>query len=343
MTELPWHLQEYKKTLTAKGKVIPIVQEHLLKTRLESTRDTAHLHPSEIAKKDWCPRSSWYTIKGYKKEQEEKFAFQRLNVFAEGHAIHAKWQGWLEDAGVLAGVWQCSSTICNHRWDATSPQACPVCGTIKPLYKEVPVQNTEHHLLGHADGIVDNGKDAPFLIEIKSVGAGTIRFENYGLFKDSDGNPDAMWKSVRQPFQSHVRQAMLYMYCTGIHTMVFIYEWKATQEVKEFVIQFQQELVDPLLSACETVVRALDSSIPPMRPEWVTDSEHKTCKQCPYKNTCWKESDENNTATRTDDTTRLHAGQSISEGALQSEVHDAPTTSGGSATSSTVSGRIIRR
>jgi hypothetical protein len=123
---------------------------------------------------------------------------------------------------------------------------------------------------------------------------------------------------------------------------VFIYEWKATQEVKEFVVQFQQELVDPILSACETVIRALDSSVPPMRPAWVTDSEHKTCKQCPYKNTCWKENDANNTATRTDDTDET-TERLISKGEVQSEVHDAPTTSGGDATGTPVSGRVIRR
>jgi CRISPR/Cas system-associated exonuclease Cas4 (RecB family) len=342
MTETPWHLQEYKKALASKGKVLPIVQAQLIKERLSSTRDTAHLHPSEIAKKDWCPRSSWYTIKGYEKE-DEKFAFQRLNVFAEGHAIHAKWQGWLRDAGVLHGTWQCKSDICSHKWVGLSPQKCPSCGTPGPIYREVPVTNEQFHILGHADGIVNNGKEEPFLIEIKSVGAGTIRFENYDIFKESEGNPDEMWKRIRQPFQSHVRQAMLYMYCTGIHTMVFIYEWKATQEVKEFVVQFQQELVDPILSACETVVRALDSSVPPMRPAWVTDSEHKTCKQCPFKNTCWKENDANNTAPRTDDDSKTTTGRILSKGEVQSEIHDASTTSGGNATGTPISGRVIRR
>lgn len=300
MTDIPWHLQEFKKSLTSNGKVVPIVQEHLINLRLNSTRDTAHLHPSEIAKKDWCPRSSWYTIKGYE-AMDEKFGFQRLNVFAEGHNIHAKWQGWLRDAGVLKGVWACSKHACGHRWEATSPKECPECKTPEPLYREVPVKNEQFHILGHADGIVDTGKSEPFLIEIKSVGVGTIRFENYELFKESDGNPDEMWKRIRQPFQSHVRQAMLYMYCTGIHTMVFIYEWKATQEVKEFTVQFQQELVDPILASCETVVRALDSTVPPMRPSWVEGPDHKTCKTCPHRKSCWKDEHQSNPDTRTPD------------------------------------------
>lgn len=334
MTDIPWHLQEFKKGLTSRDKVIPIVQTHLANQRLNSTRDTDHLHPSEISKKDWCPRSSWYKIMGYE-GADEKFSFQRLNVFAEGHAIHAKWQGWLRDAGVLAGTWECNSDVCGNRFTGVSPKQCPSCGTPRPNYREVPISNERYHILGHADGIVDTGKEGehPFLIEIKSLGVGTIRFENYDLFKECEGKPDEMWKRIRQPFPSHVRQAMLYMYCTGISTMVFIYEWKATQEVKEFTVRFQQELVDPILASCEVVVRALDSSIPPMRPAWVTDSSHNTCKYCPYKGTCWKEDNENGDTTRTTDSIR---GRSLDE--VQQEVHDASEADGGSSTNPAVSG-----
>ena len=344
MSETPWHLQEYKKALTTKGKVVPLVQGLLIQQRLDSNRDTLHLHPSEISKKDWCPRSSWYTIKGYK-GIEDKFGFQRLNVFAEGHSIHSKWQNWIKDLGFLKGMWQCSSTVCNHKWEDTSPKACPSCGIPYPLYREVPVTNEYHRILGHADGIVDTGKEPPFLIELKSVGAGTVRYESYDIFKDADGNPDEMWKRIRQPFPSHVRQAMLYMYCTGIHTMVFIYEWKATQDVKEFVVQFQQELVDPILTACETVTKALDSSIPPMRPAWVDNSDHKTCKTCPHKKTCWKEDNDNtnDNTTRAIDTDNTDTITNDSPGAVQQEVHIATTPDIGDSTVTRVSGRVIRR
>ena len=263
MTETPWHLQEFKKTLTANGKLVPIVNQLLINRRLESTRDTDHLHPSEICKKDWCPRSSWYTIKKYPKT-EESFTFQRLNVFEEGHSIHSKWQNWLKDAGVLVEA-------------------------------EMPISNEEYMLLGHADGLVDTGTER-FLIEIKSVGIGTFRFENYDLYKDAKGNGDEMWKKLRQPFPSHVRQAMLYMYATGVHDLVFLYEWKATQEVKEFTVTFQPELISGVLSACAVVKKCVASGIPPMRPAWIESPENKTCKQCPYKKTCWRENNDTDTA-----------------------------------------------
>lgn len=253
--DLPWHLQNYKKSFTSKGRLVPAVEKVLIQEQLDSTRDTEHLHPSEICKKDWCPRSSWYTIKGYTK-QDEKFTFQRLNIFAEGHAIHQKWQKWLMDAGVLEQA-------------------------------EVPITDEEHRIIGHADGIV-NDSQGRAVLEIKSVGLGTIRMEMPDLFKE-DLTPEEMWKRIRQPFTSHMRQLMLYMHCTGIHQGIILYEWKANQEVKEFAVKFQPELIESVLVNCRSVVRALESGVPPMRPVWMENSSHYVCKKCPYQKVCWKD------------------------------------------------------
>lgn len=256
-SETPWYLKNYKNTLTSKGRLLPVVEKFLIKEQLASTRDTLHLHPSEICKKDWCPRSSWYTIKGYEK-QDEGFTLQKLNIFAEGHNIHGKWQAWLMDAGVLE----------------------------KP---EVPIYNEEYHIMGHADGII-NDKQGRAVLEIKSVGAGTIRMEDYELFKSSE-TAEAAWKKVRQPFPTHLRQLNLYMYCLDIHDGIFIYEWKATQEIKEFSVKFQPSLIEDILSGCKSVIRGLDSGIPPMRPTLAESSSSKICKGCPYAKVCWKDDD----------------------------------------------------
>ena len=141
--------------------------------------------------------------------------------------------------------------------------------------------------MGHADGIINDAKGKAIL-EIKSVGAGTIRMEDFELYQ-SASSPDDMWKKVRKPFNTHLRQVNLYMHCLGIHDAVFLYEWKATQEVKEFSVKFQPELIEDILSGCKNVIRGLESGVPPMRPTWVEDSTSKTCKNCPYKKVCWKE------------------------------------------------------
>lgn len=261
MPDTPWHLKNYKNLITSKGRIVPIVEKELIKERLSSTRDTKHLHPSEICKKDWCPRSSWYTIKGYDKV-EKPLTFQTLNIFAEGHNIHNKWQTWLTDAGILE-------------------------------QSEVPIYNDDYLLMGHADGIIKDSKGKAVL-EIKSIGAGTVRMEDYELFS-SASSPDDMWKKIRKPFMTHLRQVNLYMYCLGLEDAIFIYEWKATQDVKEFSVRYQPEIIEGILSSCRNVVSALDSGIPPMRPSWIEDSSNKTCKNCPYKEVCWKEDQDDKT------------------------------------------------
>lgn len=251
----PWHLKNYKNILSSSGRLIPVVERLLIKEQVNSTRDTDHLHPSEICKRDWCPRSSWYTIRGYQKEQES-FTFQKLNIFAEGHSIHEKWQNWLTEAGVLEQA-------------------------------EVPIYNDEYLIMGHADGIINDSKGKAVL-EIKSVGAGTIRMEDYELLKNAE-TPDAAWKKVRQPFPSHLRQLNLYMFCLNIHDGVVIYEWKATQEVKEFSVRYQPELIEDILSGCKSVIRSLESGIPPMRPTLAESSHSRVCKYCPHAKVCWKD------------------------------------------------------
>lgn len=288
-------MHDYKKLLTMKGRILPTVAIQILKNRdnHDNARDTDHIHPSDLSKRDWCPRATWYTIKKQPKDPEN-FSFQRLNVFAEGHYIHAKWQDWLNSAGVLEGMWECNSDICKNKWWDTSPEKCPSCGTPTPKYREVPLNNEEYKILGHADGIV-NDQQGRTLIEIKSVGLGSLRWEAIDLYKKYQSGEltlDGLWKKIRQPFPSHIKQGLLYMYCTGIHEIVYLYEWKPTQEVKEFVVKFDAGLVQPMLDNCRRLVTALQGDIPPMRPMWAEEPKCSGCTFCPYKKTCWRLEDE---------------------------------------------------
>jgi hypothetical protein len=56
-----WLLENYKTMLTAKGRIVPVAQVQALRDALSDTeaRDTKHLHPSDLAKKDWCGRENY--------------------------------------------------------------------------------------------------------------------------------------------------------------------------------------------------------------------------------------------------------------------------------------------
>lgn len=286
-----WHLQGYLERVvgTSKDLLLPDIEAHMAAVQEErnAKRDTDHLHPSDLAKTDWCERATYYKIKGMKESNPSRPTLRLRNVFEEGHRIHAKWQHFIGMTGRLKGRWECSA--CHHTWWAMSPPNCPECDDPRVLYREVPVEDTKHRIIGHADGMVEiNGED--YLIEIKSVGLGTLRWDApylYSAYTDGKMNIDGLWTNLKRPLPAHNRQVQLYMHCTGVHKAIVLYEWKPDQSIKEFVVKYSPETVDLMLAGAKRVLDALEDDILPERPPHFKKS--KECKFCPYKDVCWNE------------------------------------------------------
>ena len=253
-------LDSIKTGLRVKGRLIPVVsaQASVENNQQTDKRDTKYLHPSEICKRDWCPRASMYKILGIEEEKEKQYGFTTLNIFATGHMIHSKWQGWLERSGIMK-------------------------------QSELPIFDEEHHIMGTADGLIEDASGQAIL-EIKSVGTGTVRYENVDLYKQYESKEitdTELFKRIRQPFITHLRQINLYMHVTGIHQGIILYEWKATQDCKEFEVKYQPALIQHILAAAALVKQHLTDGTLIDRPEWA-EKDHRTCKQCPYKDVCWR-------------------------------------------------------
>jgi len=90
------------------------------------------------------------------------------------------------------------------------------------FYPEVPLQIPELNVYGHCDGVIHypiNGEKVKIGLELKTI---NLRgFEN-----DIKNRPTA----------KHLDQGALYMVGLDLPAMVFLYECKNTQEMKEFVI-----------------------------------------------------------------------------------------------------------
>jgi rubrerythrin len=288
MAHSAWEQVKKERAMKHRNRLLPKIKAHLQESynAKSAHRDTDHLHPSELSKKDWCPRSAYYKIMAYP-ESKSYYDVSRLNVFEEGNAIHKKWQKWLKEIGVLWGFWYCGK--CGHYWQDKSPSLCPSCQTDYITYREVPIRDDEHMILGHADGEIEDDQGRA-LIEIKSIGPGTIRWEMPSLyFEYESGNLslDKMWDSINRPFPSHLRQGNLYMHCRKIDTMIYIYEWKPDQRIKEFELKINRSLVEPILDNCKLVMDHLDREVLPDRPTWAINDQANGCKYCPYKETCW--------------------------------------------------------
>ena len=274
---------EFKKFLEAKNKphrLLGDIERHLL-TKPPGDRRTDVLHPSEIIKRDWCLRGSYYLLRGEKKVQE-KIGLRLQSIFDEGHTIHAKWQRWFHEMGVLHGIFKCLA--CGAKEFGTSLLDCSACnltGTME--YAEVTLVDDSLRIAGHTDGWIKGiGDDC--LIEIKSIGPGTIRAESPQIMQDAGGDFMKAWSNVRRPFGSHLLQGQMYLELMKrmgheVNEIVFLYELKADQSYKEFSVKANYGLVSHIFDAAEKLMKFIAEETPPP----CSNSISGNCKQCsPY-------------------------------------------------------------
>ena len=256
-------LQKFLDTKKADTRLIGEIERHLMR-QPESDRRTDVLHPSEIIKADWCHKYAYYLLNGGK-AKKEKPNLRLQNIFDEGHYIHAKWQNRLADMGVLYGKWHCETDNLSE-WGVSSEINS---GTSVFEYKEVPLVHEPLRIHGHADGWV-KGLGDDCLIEIKSIGAGTLRFEAPELLYDADGDLTKAWKNIRRPFRTHLLQGQMYLELAkrqfgddAPNEIVFIYELKADQDYKEFTIKSDYYVVERIFNAAKKVIDAVEAGVSP--------------------------------------------------------------------------------
>lgn len=262
-------LKAFLDTKKAETRLVGPIERHLLTRPPDTSRRTDILHPSDLVKRDFCARAAYFKVIG-ESIPEERPGLRLQSIFDEGHAIHHKWQSWIREGGWLYGTWLCE--YCEHRFWATSPESCPECSNHSYLkYTEVPLKDDSLMIAGHSDGWVKELKD-DFLIEIKSIGTGTIRMEQPGLLKDRDLN--SAWRDIRRPFPTHVRQGQLYLELarrmfergdleSAPSEIVFIYELKADQSYKEFVVKADPVVVKDMLDMAYDITHAVQSGTAP--------------------------------------------------------------------------------
>lgn len=285
--------------------VLGEIQRHLMmQDEFGADRSSQVIHPSELVKKDFCPRAVYYRLMGWEIPREEH-SFQLEVVFEQGHGYHDKWQSWVWDIGRLRGRYRClacmygdwSKPDIDLLWYATSPSACPSCGASRQhlQYGEVPIYLPKYRIGGKADGdlVLDDEPDMSKhpLLEIKSIGDGTVRYEAPKLLSKhtktvsiqgvGDHEPvekrwldvQALWRDIRRPFPTHIKQGAVYCLAKERERMVYIYEYKPTGAVKEFEVTHDFEMIADELDACLDLVYAVKKEKIPRCP-------HGGCAKC---------------------------------------------------------------
>lgn len=130
---------------------------------------------------------------------------------------------------------------------------------------EVPCRIDEFAITGTIDGILDTGEGW----ELKSINSRGFRGVcEYG------------------PQTKHIYQVHTYMLATGIRKWSLVYEDKDTQQWREWVINWDQGIVDELLDEFEILrVSRETHELPPVLENCL---KHKGTQytQCPFKNQC---------------------------------------------------------
>lgn len=257
------------KDFVAAGKhpsrVLGSVERWLLTQPKDTSRRTDVIHPSAMVKADWCHRAEFFELQGNEPGPSKyKTSMKQMLTFEEGHRIHARWQDWFSKMGNLYGKWECQG--CEEKdWLLSSElHQDPTCGPY--VYREVPVHSDAHKIYGHADGWLKGFGD-DLLLEIKSVGEGTFRWEEPGMLIEH-GDFKTAWKNLRTPFNSHIAQAQVYMKLLEIMNpdnhpkeALFLYESKVDQEVKEFVVAKSDFGITELFDAAEMIVNSIASGV----------------------------------------------------------------------------------
>ena len=209
-----------------------------------------------------CVRANFYQRQGVQKDPIDP---RVRRIFDNGHGVHDRLQGYLENMGVL-------------------------------LMREVPLHNKAYTIQGHTDGLMSMTKNPKVLeiLEIKSINAHQFsalkepktehraqaqvyifcaeehrrylqeKYKTYVEFKRSelsrrtryrklylhlkDGKKYTKEEKIRHKVNQHLQMdSLLYNCVKPITKAVVLYECKNTQELKSFTIEVNDELMHEVL------------------------------------------------------------------------------------------------
>ncbi len=128
---------------------------------------------------------------------------------------------------------------------------------------EVPIPPNEI-VAGRADAILSiNGE--PYVLDVKSI-SGRMNFEKLEAMKE------------------HVWQVQLYMHYFKIKKGILLYLNKDTQEIKEFVFDYDPDLAEKLLDWFQKLKKKIEENKVPIRlADW---PENWQCQRCEFSQIC---------------------------------------------------------
>lgn len=109
-----------------------------------------------------------------------------------------------------------------------------------------------------------------------------INNENYVL--DIKSMNSMIFRSLTQPKEENIYQLQLYLHFFKIKKGILFYIDKDKQDIKEFIIEYDPNLVQSLLKDFEELKKKIEADIVPKRFDGWPDNWQ--CKYCQFRETC---------------------------------------------------------
>lgn len=312
--------------------ILQLVEENLVNKAKNNNRDYSYFHASEWEKCHRKIAYEYYEAKKLIETDDSalKISPQLERIFDCGHYMHDRWRSYLEQTGALLGVWKCSNLahkvilrkkikdnggrLANnddrseedyldgvfgkkHKLGILRPEKCD-CGCTSFEYHEVGFYDEETMWGGHVDSILDVGLlDKEAKEDEKKIAVGFSAFppKDWGLNKvviDFKTMNPYKFAKLTEPLPEHKTQMQIYLYLSGLKYGKFIYEDKALQGVKEFLIVRDDNLLEVKIDQAKrlkfivTHENKNGSRVLPKRA--YSSRAHEECLRCKYRANCWK-------------------------------------------------------
>lgn len=230
-------------------------------TRGAETQERKGLHASAIIVSDdkFCYRQQLLSL-FYRQLQGEQTSVGLKRIFAEGDAIHEKWQRLFIRGGLCEPL-DCDFSRFDDDYDLSyTPDI--IC-VIPEDYELTSVYD-------------ESVKKIPYIIEIKSVNTFTFKKQKYHA--------------------SGRKQCQLYMYLTGIHNGIVLCDDKNTQDFKVYKYEYNPSEIAPCIRRLEQIqeckANLINNKKMVKRCKQCENYNSKRALECPMRDVCFGKSKE---------------------------------------------------
>jgi CRISPR/Cas system-associated exonuclease Cas4 (RecB family) len=288
------------KTFKNEGFLIPLIDKHLLNASLGKDDDRGHgwNSPSQVGK---CIRANYFARVGITDDDVIQPRLQR--IFDNGHGVHARIQGYLLKIGVLlkdeCPVYDPELQIMGHT-DGILKRS-----ELKLAILEIKSENDANFKKRIAAEPEHITQAQVYMMTLEKLRKKLQKCKNKLQFNSFKKKYLAEYKKFMETFVTGGRkftkeekinfklQTMsgvmdILWNCTEpINEIIVLYEDKNDQELKEYSVAWDDELVAEITDFYKELNKYVAEKTPPPRPAEATGKNCTLCVRCIKKIACW--------------------------------------------------------